>query len=292
MLRIGFTEALPLHPNNISIGRGNPVRHHVTVTVFRYCIMTSMFKIVRLLIVALFLISLTPVYGRESGLGILTYNIHHVEGTDGKIDYQRTAEVIKRLDPDIVALQEVDMKAGRTERVNQVERLAELAGYDYFVFGRSMPFDGGEYGLAIMSRFPILRHETHPLPYRFGLEPRALLITEIDTGEIAGVITVADTHLCHRSEESRIDQVRKINSLLLPMDNPVILAGDFNAVESEDSMRLAWSRGWLDLSHPHSRIDYVLSRESDGAKVISRKMIEDRVTSDHFPILVLLEFPG
>ena len=142
-----------------------------------------------------------------------------------------------------------------------------------------------------MSCLPILRHEIHPLPFRCGLEPRSLLIGEIDTGEIAGVISVADTHLCHRSEESRIDQVRRINSLLLQMDHPVVLAGDFNAVESEDSMRLAWSRGWLDLSHPHSRIDYILSRETDGAKVISRKMIEDRVTSDHFPILVVLEFP-
>lgn len=243
-----------------------------------------------LLIVLLFFF-LAPAYSRESGLGILTYNIHHVEGTDGKIDYHRTAEVIRELDPDIVALQEVDKMTSRTEKVDQVEKLAELAGFDYFVFGRAMPYGGGEYGLAVMSRYPIIRHEVHPLPFRFGLEPRALLVTVIDTGETAGIITLADTHLCHRSEENRIDQVRRINSLLLEAEGPVILAGDFNAEEGNDSMRLAWSRGWIDLSKPHSRIDYVLGREKDGATAVSRRMVEDRVTSDHFPILVRVEFP-
>ena len=249
-----------------------------------------MFRKCLSILIALLYFVLAPAMGESSPLGILTYNIHHVEGTDGLVDYARMAEVIKAMNPDIVALQEVDNQAGRTDRVNQVEKLASLAGYRYFVFGRSMPFDGGEYGLAVMSRFPILGHEVHPLPFRFGLEPRTVLVTRIDTGEKAGIITLANTHLCHQSEENRIDQVRRINSLLLETEGPLILAGDFNARQGNDSMRIMWSRDWVDCSEAHSRIDYILTRRQDRATVTGSRMLEDRVASDHFPILVEIDF--
>lgn len=229
-------------------------------------------------------------FAQETGLKIMTYNIHHVEGTDGKIDYQRMAEVIMDFDPDIIALQEVDNKTERTERVNQVERLADLSGYEHFVFGRSMPHEGGEYGLAVISRYPILTFEVHPLPFHFGLEPRTVLLTVIDTGRKAGKITLANTHLCHQSESNRIDQVRRINALVGELEGPLILAGDLNARRENDSMRLMWSRDWVDCSDPYSRIDYILTRKRDGAKVIKAQMLEDKVTSDHFPIMVELAF--
>jgi endonuclease/exonuclease/phosphatase family metal-dependent hydrolase len=230
-------------------------------------------------------------YGVSSELSILTYNIHHVEGTDGKIDYVRLAAVIRELDPDIVALQEVDKETSRTEGVNQVEKLASLAGYEYFVFGRSMPFGGGEYGLAVMSRYPIISSAAHPLPFRFGLEPRSVLITQIAAGERGGNITFANTHLCHQSEENRIDQIRRLTSLIDGIKGPVLLAGDFNARSINDSMRLLWSRDWMDCSAPHSRIDYILSRKSDGIEATGSRMIKDKVTSDHFPILVKIKLP-
>jgi len=221
----------------------------------------------------------------------MTYNIHHAEGTDGRVDYQRMAEVIKQLDADIVALQEVDNKTTRTEGIDQAKKLAALAGYEYSVFGRSMPYGGGEYGLAVMSRYPVLAHEVHPLPFRFGLEPRTMLLAKIDTGGAGGIITLGNTHLCHQSEENRIDQVRRINSLLDGIEGSVFLGGDFNARKNNDSMRIMWSRGWTDFSSRHSRIDYILGREKDGVSLVSSRMIEDRVTSDHFPIVVEVSFP-
>jgi endonuclease/exonuclease/phosphatase family metal-dependent hydrolase len=245
-----------------------------------------------IVVVSTFFITLMPaVLGEPLELRILTYNIHHVEGTDGKIDYERMAAVIQELNPDIVALQEVDNETERTEGVNQVEKLAGLAGYEHFVFGRSMPYGGGEYGLAVMSRYPILENESHPLPFRFTLEPRSVLITRIKVGENGRIVTLADTHLCHQSEENRIDQVRRINSLLGEVKGPVLLAGDFNARKGNDSMRIMWSRDWLDLSSSHSRIDYILSRKQDGLKVTGSWMIEDRLASDHFPVLVQIEMP-
>ena len=221
----------------------------------------------------------------------MTYNIHHVEGTDGKVDYVRMADVIRELNPDIVALQEVDNGTLRTEGVNQLEKLASLAGYKYFVFRRSMPYNGGEYGLAVMSRYPVLENESHPLPFRQNQEPRSLLITRIKIDENGRFVTLANTHLCSQSEENRIDQVRRINTIFSGVEGPVILAGDFNARMGDDSMRLMWSRGWVDLSAQHSRIDYILSRTGEGVKVTGSRMLEDRVTSDHFPILVNIELP-
>jgi endonuclease/exonuclease/phosphatase family metal-dependent hydrolase len=246
-----------------------------------------------LIVLSVLFITLLPsVLGEPLELRILTYNIHHVEGTDGKIDYERMAAVIRGLKPDIVALQEVDNGTARTEGINQVEKLASLSGFEYFVFGRSMPYGGGEYGLAVMSRYPILENESHPLPFRFNLEPRSVLITRIEAGGDGRLVTMANTHLCHQSEENRIDQVRRINSLLGEVKGPVLLAGDFNAREGDDSMRIMWSRDWLDLSADHSRIDYILSRKQDGLKVTGSRMIEDRVTSDHFPVLVQIELPS
>ena len=232
-----------------------------------------------------------PSPGVASDLSILTYNIHHVEGTDGVIDYERMAGVISELDADIVALQEVDNRTERSQGINQVEKLAALAGYRYFVFGRSMPYGGGEYGLAVMSRFPILSHEVHPLPFRFGLEPRTMLLTRIQTGNDREILSLGNTHLCHQSEENRIDQIRRINSILSGIEGPLVLAGDFNARKGNDSMRLMWSRDWQDLSAGHSRIDYILVRGRDQGRLTGSRMIEDRVTSDHFPILVKITFP-
>lgn len=246
-----------------------------------------------LIVLSIFFTTLLPaVLGEPLELRILTYNIHHVEGTDGKIDYERMAAVIRELDPDLVALQEVDNGTDRTEGINQVEKLAGLAGYEYFVFGRSMPYGGGEYGLAVMSRYPVLENESHPLPFRFTLEPRSVLITRIEVGENGRTVTLANTHLCHQSEENRIDQVRRLNSLLGEVSGPVLLAGDFNARKDNDSMRIMWSREWVDLSASHSRIDYILGRKQDGLKVTDSRMIEDRITSDHFPVLVQIELPS
>ncbi len=244
-----------------------------------------------LILFSLFCFSLVSSLGDSSRLTIMTYNIHHAEGTDGKVDYVRMSDVIREMNPDIVALQEVDNGTRRTEGVKQAEKLASLAGYKYFVFRRSMPYDGGEYGLAIMSRFPILESESYPLPFRQNLEPRSLLVTRIKIDENGGFITVADTHLCSQSEENRIDQVRRINTILSGIEEPVLLAGDFNARREDDSMRLMWSREWSDLSASHSRIDYILSRAKDRVKVTGSRMLEDRVTSDHFPILVKIELP-
>ncbi len=86
-------------------------------------------------------------------LRILTYNVHHCQGTDGKFDYNRIAKIINDLRPDVVALQEVDRKTNRSSGVDQAAVLAELTGLHH-AFDRAIDFDSAQYGLAILSRLP------------------------------------------------------------------------------------------------------------------------------------------
>ena len=97
-------------------------------------------------------------------LRVLTYNIHHGEAMDKKFDYQRLAKVINDLSPDIVALQEVDVGTERAGGVDQAALLGKLCRMHH-AFGPAMPYQGGQYGEAILSRFPIEKVLVHPLPY-------------------------------------------------------------------------------------------------------------------------------
>ena len=103
-------------------------------------------------------------------LRVLTYNIHHGEGTDGKFDLDRIAKLISAQEPDLVALQEIDVKTARASGVDQAAKLAKLTGMHY-AFGRFMKYDGGEYGQMVLSKHPILRQLNLRLPD--GHEPRA-----------------------------------------------------------------------------------------------------------------------
>jgi hypothetical protein len=114
--------------------------------------------------------------GGHLRLRVLSYNIHHGEGVDRKLDLPRIASVTKSVKPDLVALQEVDQGTERTVRVDQPAELARLTGLNV-VFGGNIRCQGGDYGNAVLSRLPISRHKNHLLP-RF------------DDGEQGGVLQV------------------------------------------------------------------------------------------------------
>ncbi len=225
-------------------------------------------------------------------LRVLTYNIHHAEGTDGVIDYERLAGIISDLQPDVVALQEVDRGTRRTGGVDQAARLAELTGMHH-VFGTAMHYSGGRYGNALLSRFPVEAPKTHRLPFRFGQEPRAALAARIrpDTG-LPDFLFVG-THLCHQSNQTRLDQAKQLNWLFgdrRESDLPVILAGDLNARPGSQPMQELAENGWIDAIAPRSVIDYVLYRDRDPWRVIEVQIIDDLIASDHRPVLAVLEW--
>jgi endonuclease/exonuclease/phosphatase family metal-dependent hydrolase len=236
-------------------------------------------------------------------LRVLTYNIHHGEGTDKKLDLPRIAKIITDSKADLVALQEVDSKTKRTNGVEQSAEYARLTGLQG-VFGKAMDYGGGAYGDAILSRFPIVAHKTHALPFSQGREPRAAV--EVTVRPLGGLpeITFVSTHLDHmRDETDRLAQTKEINRLFVIKDAPVtLIAGDFNARPESAAMKQILER-WEDTAAtdpqptipadaPRSRIDWVLTLKGQGWRVISSKVFDEKVASDHRPVLVELEWVG
>lgn len=241
-------------------------------------------------------------------LRVLTYNIHHGEGVDGKFDYPRLAGVIKRARPDLVALQEVDVKTKRSRGVDQAAKLAELTGMHSF-FAEAIPYQGGSYGNSLLTLAPVSMAYTEslPLPAQSGEEPRVVAIADLAKGDepLPGPgIAFCGTHLSHQLPASRLAQVEEINKEVLHSPNlPTILAGDFNFTPDSEPYRAMIDAGWVDTAaafgdpkptypsdSPRKRIDYVFVRPAEAWRVVDVQVLDEPVASDHTPVLVVLEY--
>lgn len=238
---------------------------------------------------------------------VLTYNIHHGEGVDRKFDLPRIAKVILSTKPDVVALQEVDVKTKRSSGVDQAAELGKLTGM-HFVFGKAMDWNDGQYGEAILSRWKFETTKNVALPHSEGREPRsAISATMRIGGKLDGKaegprFTFVGTHLDHlRDQTDRMAQVKKLNDVFATKDYPLcILAGDLNATPKSEPMGLIFKH-WhaaddvkqqptIPVDKPTAKIDYVLFRPANRWKVIETKVIDERIASDHRPVLAVLEY--
>jgi len=231
---------------------------------------------------------------------------------------QRMAVVVqglRELAPDVVTLQEVREVPAKLP--NQAETLAKAAGYSY-VFASATPFAGGQEGLAILSRQPILEHQALELPHAEPNERRILLSARVQNGP--GSVWVHTTHLNYRLThgKQREDQVQAIAAAVAGQtsDSPQILMGDFNARPEADEIRFlrglvtlgdrrtyfqdAWERvhagevGWtwaranpytakLAFLEPDRRIDYIFvtPMRGDGRGTVrSCAMVFDKPGAD------------
>jgi len=236
-------------------------------------------------------------------LRVLSYNMHHGEGTDGKLSLQRIARVIRDSDPDFVALQEVDQGVKRSAGVQQAAELAELTGY-YFGFYKAIDFGGGEYGQAILSRWPISPVSGFQLPNRDGREQRIALYADVETE--MGKIRFVGTHLDHSLDELRQEQasalVQAISQNLGENSGRLcILAGDLNDTPESETLRRF--QGWdfkprvaplggalatYPSEVPKTQIDFVMLRHDEVWELESCKVIEESVASDHRPLIAVL----
>ena len=221
---------------------------------------------------------------------LLAYNIHHGEGMDEVTDLERIAQFIRSLDPDLVTLQEVDSLAERTGGVDQAAVLGELTGM-HAAFGRFMPYQGGAYGMAVLSRWPMLDVDNWRLPD--GEEPRTALGVRVREPQSGKEIRLVGIHF-YRSEEERLAQLAELQSVLEDETVPVILAGDFNSTPGSPVMNQL-SDGWQILSKgddrgtfpshaPEREIDFVVLRPGDAFDVIDHRPLDESVISDHRPI--------
>ena len=231
-------------------------------------------------------------------LRVLCYNIHHAEGVDGKLDVPRIARVILSVKPDLVALQEVDQKTKRTQKVDQVAELARLTKMKS-VFGANIDFQGGRYGNAILSRFPIARHKNHHLPNIDSGEQRGVLESEIKVSKEGSILFMA-THFDHRRPaQERRASAKFINQMMGKHEStPAILAGDFNNVPNSATLKeigKLWVRTnpeiapTIPVAKPLRQIDYILVRPKERWKVVETQVLGEAVASDHLAIFAVIE---
>src|SRR5688572_9491457 len=134
----------------------------------------------------LLLFAVAPVLAAEPAtLRVMSYNIHHGEGLDKRLDLERIAEVITDASADIVGLHEVDRGCERTQKRDLPAELAQLTGMKV-VFEKNISYQGGEYGNAVLSRFPIKSSKnTHYKMLRAGEQRGVLqLVLEVHGREV------------------------------------------------------------------------------------------------------------
>jgi len=232
---------------------------------------------------------------------VVTYNIHHGEGTDGRLDLGRIAAVIKGCGADLVALQEVDQGTERSGGVDQAAVLSELTGL-HATFGKAMDYRGGAYGLAALSRWPLSGAKVHPLPAEDKVEPRIALVATVQVGDGSTQIDFIVTHLDHRAGSTlRPRQAAALREIFPNNDHQrlQLLAGDFNATPQTEAivgLLTEWSdtaagQGFstIPAGKPNRKIDYVLARPVKRWRVIETRALEEATASDHRPVLAVLE---
>jgi endonuclease/exonuclease/phosphatase family metal-dependent hydrolase len=232
-------------------------------------------------------------------LNVMSYNIHVGVGMDKKQDLGRIAEVIKRHRADIVGLQEVDRGVARTGRVDEIKELARLTGMDY-AFAHNLDYQGGQYGVAVLSRFPILAIDHRRFANRRERERRGFIRVEVEVG--GRRLDFVTTHLDYQLLEGRVFETEQLLKALADVRGPLIVTGDFNEEPPGGAydmmLKAGFADGWAQettagltypADKPTKRIDYVFYRGL-GGDVQAAASVPDTLASDHRPVVVSLKF--
>ncbi len=230
---------------------------------------------------------------------VITWNVHHGADAADRVDVTRLADELAALAPDIVCLQEVDVGVRRSGHVDLPAELARRLGL-HAVFGKNIDYQGGDYGNAILSRWPIGEHgNLHYHMLRPG-EQRGLLVAAIDTP--VGRCTVGCTHIDWRpGDAERVANCAEILGLGAQLD---VLAGDFNDLPDSRvhaALATAFADCWSAVgegvgatypqAEPRRRIDWLLVRRGSGWAP-SDACVPACAASDHRPVLVELRPAG
>ncbi|WP_430971829.1 endonuclease/exonuclease/phosphatase family protein [Sunxiuqinia rutila] len=231
---------------------------------------------------------------------VMTYNIHHANppGEAGVIDLDAIAQVIRDSKADLIAVQELDSAAERSQNQFQLEVLAQKLDMKFHFF-RSIPLGEGSYGVGVLSRFPISQAQTIKLPEQaeHDAEDRVLGLVLVQLSD-EQKIYFASTHWDYKHLENRLLQAEKTNTIASQLDAPLIIGGDFNDVtESKpmDVLREVFTDASKEFAltiptvNPKKRIDHILYTNPQRFKISSEEVITSPLSqkaSDHLPYWV------
>jgi endonuclease/exonuclease/phosphatase family metal-dependent hydrolase len=231
---------------------------------------------------------------------VMSYNIHHANppAKPGVIDLDAISDVIRTQNPDVVALQEVDVNTGRSGKVNQAEAIARKLNMEYF-FAKAIDHDGGEYGVAILSKYNITDPKFYKLPTDSvtGGEHRVLATVKLvlPGGKIIGF---ANTHLdAQKDHKNRLLQIKQINRILNQADRPFVIAGDLNAAPGTEVIEIfdqAFKRSCrpceptFPVLEPQDVIDFIGFTRNSNIQAVNHQVIMEHYASDHLPVTAVL----
>ena len=232
-------------------------------------------------------------------LRVMTYNIHVGVGVDKKLDLQRIADVINKEKPDLVGLQEVDRGVKRTEGKDEIAELAAMTKME-FAFAPNLDYQGGKYGVAILSRLPIKSTVHRMFENKREAERRGMLeiVIELD-GKRVNFVT---THLDYQFEDGRLFETEQLLKFLEGTKGPLIVVADLNDTPDGSAyqlMRTIFGDAWIaskangdgfsyPADKPVKRIDHIFYRTSDRVRA-KKAWVVETLASDHIPVVAELE---
>ena len=165
-------------------------------------------------------------------LRVVTYNVHKCQGLDRRVRPGRVADVLRELDADVIAMQEVVCLAGAEREMDQGRFIAEQLGYSYCL-GENRKHRGGAYGNVVLSRLPWSCVENYDISWRWR-EPRGALRVDLQAKDEAGAartLHLFNVHLGTAFVERRHQARFLVGERILgspDLSGPRVVLGDFN----------------------------------------------------------------
>lgn len=232
----------------------------------------------------------------------MSYNIHHGEGQDTVLDLSRIENIINSQSPDICVLQEIDHFCYRSDSIDQTSYLAGSTS-SKGSFGKFMDFQGGDYGMATLSKIPVISTKVLQLPDG-KYEPRSSIVQEIQIAETC-TIAIANVHFewidGDEGNANRMAQSKALVAYLDKLNRATIITGDFNCTPDTPPMQYFSSQGFEFMTkgkdnlsfqgNSNVEIDHLIYRNSDTIKFKEKsiQLLNEPIASDHRPLVAELE---
>ncbi|WP_199715793.1 endonuclease/exonuclease/phosphatase family protein [Parabacteroides sp. TM07-1AC] len=243
------------------------------------------------------LLPLCNLYSQEKGaredntLRIMSYNIRNGRGMDDVSNFQRTADVINKVRPNVVAVQEVDSVTGRSGQIDVLRVLADKT-LMFPIYAPAIDYDGGKYGIGMLAKEKPLGYRYLALPGRE--EERALLIVEFEK------YIYCCTHLSLTGED-RLASLDIIRREAAKANKPLFIAGDFNAhpdsevikgIQKDFVILTNTKQPTFPADEPTETIDYIAAYAKDTTAFtrLSSWVVNEPAASDHRPIVTDIVF--
>ncbi|WP_448104506.1 endonuclease/exonuclease/phosphatase family protein [Pedobacter panaciterrae] len=239
--------------------------------------------------------------GNLKRVRVMSYNIRIASPPAkgwGFTDIQAIADVINKATPDLVALQEVDVYTERSgKQSHQAKDLAEKTGMHYH-FAKAIDRSGGDYGVAVLSRFPVIKAESYRLPLTEGSKGEIRAAAVIHTKIFGEEVVFISAHLDHLSDEDRKLQVEELNKILRSKSKyPLIFGADLNMKRNNPVIRILEKEVVFSCTdcmptfpsdRPKDTIDYLMvnAKAFKEYHISDYRVVNESYASDHLPLMM------